>query len=231
MGVDVDILEQLRQTIDFTIQTSRIGSLVSGLAMFQVVLLTLMGSNNAAREIVAERLIYEKEKLSGLRPSAHLAAKAVFLAALVSAQSAWMCVFVKFICGFPGDLLAQFAHLCLANGAMTALCLAISAWSRTPAQASLISMYLVGFQLPLSGAILALPESLGAIVRPFIAAYWSWSGYLQTMKDTRLYDLAVAVAGTPLSPGPLCLWTLASHVAIGLLLAYIGCLRSRWQNE
>lgn len=231
MGVDVDILEQLRQTIDFTIQTSQIGSLVSGLAMFQVVLLTLMGSNNAAREIVAERLIYEKEKLSGLHPSAHLAAKAVFLAALVAAQSAWMCVFVKFICGFPGDLAGQFAQLCLANGAMTAICLAISAWSRTPGQASLISMYLVGFQLPLSGAILALPEPLGAIVRPFIAAYWSWSGYLQTMKDTRLYDVAVAVAGTPLSPGLLCLWTLACHVAIGLYLAYTGCLRSQWQNE
>lgn len=231
MGVDVDILEQLRQTIDFTIQTSRVGSLVSGLAMFQVVLLTLMGSNNAAREIVAERPIYEKEKLSGLRPSAHLAAKAVFLTAIVSAQSAWMCVFVKFICGFPGDLLAQFAHLALANGAMTAICLAISAWSRTPAQASLISMYLVGFQLPLSGAILALPETLGVLVRPFIAAYWSWSGYLQTMKDTRLYDLAVAVAGTPLSPEALCFWTLACHVAIGLLLALTGCIRSQWQNE
>lgn len=231
MGVDVDILEQLRQTIDFTIQTSQIGSLVSGLAMFQVVLLTLMGSNNAAREIVAERLIYEKEKLSGLRPSAHLAAKSAFLLALVAAQSAWMCLFVKFICGFPGDLLGQFAHLCLANGAMTAVCLAISSWSRTPGQASLISMYLVGFQLPLSGAILALPEPLGTLVRPFIASYWSWSGYLQTMKDTRLYDLATAVAGTPLSPGPLCLWTLACHVIIGLFLAYTGCLRAQWRSD
>ncbi|MCC6356281.1 MAG: ATP-binding cassette domain-containing protein [Verrucomicrobiae bacterium] len=231
MGIDVDILEQLRQTIDFTLQTCQIGSLVSGLVMFQVVLLTLMGSNNAAREIVAERLIFEKEKLSGLRPAAHVAAKSAFLLALVAAQSAWMCIFVKFICGFPGDLASQFANLCLANGAMTAVCLAISAWSRTSGQASLISMYLVGFQLPLSGAILSLPEALGAIVRPFIASYWSWSGYLQTMKDTRLYDLAVAIAGTPLSPGPLCLWTLACHVAIGIFLAYTGCLRAQWRTD
>ena len=44
------------------------GSLVSGLIMFQVILLALMGSNNAAREIAGERLIFEKEKFAGLRP-------------------------------------------------------------------------------------------------------------------------------------------------------------------
>jgi ABC-type multidrug transport system ATPase subunit len=42
------------------------GSLVSGLIMFQVVLLALMGSNNAAREIAGERLIFEKEKFAGV---------------------------------------------------------------------------------------------------------------------------------------------------------------------
>ena len=51
------------------------------------------------------------------------------------------------------------------------------------------------------------------------------------MRDTRLYDLAVAVAGTPLPPGPLCLWTLACHVAIGLFLAYTGCIRAQWRSE
>jgi ABC transport system ATP-binding/permease protein len=51
--------------------------------MFQVVLLSLMGSNNSAREIAGERPIYEKEKFGGLRPSAYLASKVAFLACLV----------------------------------------------------------------------------------------------------------------------------------------------------
>jgi hypothetical protein len=32
-----------------------LGGIVSGLVMFQVILLTLMGSNNSAREIAGER--------------------------------------------------------------------------------------------------------------------------------------------------------------------------------
>ena len=47
---------------------TKIGSLISGLVMFQVILLTLMGSNNSAREIAVERLIFEKEKFAGLTP-------------------------------------------------------------------------------------------------------------------------------------------------------------------
>ena len=68
----------------------RTGSLVSGLIMFQVILLALMGSNNAAREIAGERLIFEKEKFAGLRPGAYVASKAAFLGVLVLAQSVWM---------------------------------------------------------------------------------------------------------------------------------------------
>jgi len=47
--------------------------------MFQVILLALMGSNNAAREIAGERLIFEKEKIRGRPPSAYVASKAAFL--------------------------------------------------------------------------------------------------------------------------------------------------------
>ena len=42
-------------------------------------------------------------------------------------------------------------------------------------RASLLSIYLVGFQLPLSGAVLALPEQVEGFIRPFISAYWAWS--------------------------------------------------------
>jgi len=227
-GAEATLWQQLRETTGYIIESSRIGGLVSGLVMFQVILLALMGSNNAAREVAAERLIFEKEKLGGLRPSSYLASKALFLAALVAAQSVWMAVFVNFICRFPGDLLVQCGLLLLGNAAITAASLAISSLLKSPEQASLVSIYLVGFQLPLSGAFLALPSALGLLTRPFIAAYWSWSGVIETMRDTRFYDAVQMVTQTSLSPVQLCFWALGSHVVFGLWLAYLGCRQSRW---
>jgi hypothetical protein len=94
-------------------------------------------------------------------------------------------------------------------------------------QASLVSIYLVGFQLPLSGAVLALPDWVGSLARPFIAAYWSWSGILQTLRGERYYDIIQTVIQTALSPASLCVWVLGSHIVIGLFVAWLGCQRSR----
>jgi len=229
MSADVNVLDQLREAINFTMQSAKIGQLVSGLVIMQVVLLTLMGSNNSAREIAAERLIFEKEKLGGLRPFSYLASKAVFLSVLVALQAFWMAVFVSGICHIPGDLTGQMMLLFLANAAMTSTCLAISSMMKSPEQASLVSIYLVGFQLPLSGAVLGLPHYFGWLTRPFIASYWSWSGILETMRDTRYYDVVQQVSPTLLSSGALCLWALGCHVIIGLFVSYLGCLRSRWE--
>lgn len=225
MGLDLDVVQQLVEAKEFLVEATKVGSLVSGIVMFQVILLTLMGANNSGREIAAERLIFEKEKLSGLSPLSYVASKTVFLSLLVLAQSLWMGIFVHFVCGFPGDLSQQLVFLVLGNAAMTAACLAVSSFLDSAEQASLVSIYLVGFQLPLSGAVLALPETIGTLVRPFIAAYWSWSGVLQTLKGERYYDIVQLVAQTALSPAALCLWVLAFHVLIGLLLAWIGCQR------
>jgi ABC-type multidrug transport system ATPase subunit len=227
MGMDLSVVKQLEESMTFLVQASKIGSLVSGIVMFQVILLTLMGANNSGREIAAERLILEKEKLSGLRPASYVASKGAFLAVLVIAQSLWMGVFVHFVCGFPGELGEQLLFLLLANAAMTSVCLAISSIMGTAEQASLVSIYLVGFQLPLSGAVLALPEWASILARPFIAAYWSWSGVLQTLRGERYYDIVQTVIQTQLSPAPLCLWVLGSHVILGLFAAWIGCQHSR----
>lgn len=229
MSSDDNVVQQLRDANAYIRQSATVGRLVSGLVMIQVVLLTLMGSNNSAREIAGERLIFEKEKLGGLRPLSYLACKTSFLFVLVAAQSVWMAVFVNQICKFPGDFAAQVLLLLLANGAMTATCLAISSLMKSPEQASLVSIYLVGFQLPLSGALLGLPEFFRWLTRPFIASYWSWSGVLQTMKDTRFYDVVRDVSPTDLLPLALCVWALGSHVAIGVIVSYLGCKHSRWE--
>jgi ABC-type multidrug transport system ATPase subunit len=222
-------LQQLLERAADALHSSRVAGLVSGLVMFQVILLTLVGSNNGAREIAGERTVFEKEKFAGVRVSSYIASKAAFLAVLVTAQSLWMAVFVNVICRFPGDLVTQAGLLLLVNAAMTAICLGISSITKSAEHASLICVYLVGFQLPLSGAVLALPKFLGWITQPVIAAYWGWSGYLQTMRDTRFYDVVQSVSQTELAPLGVCGWVLVFHIIAGLLLAYLGSRHSRWE--
>jgi len=229
MGLDLNVIQQLTEARDFLVQASKVGSLVSGIVMFEVILLTLMGANNSGREIAAERQIFEKEKLSGLSPAAYIASKVFFLGILSAIQSLWMGLFIHFTCAFPGELSSQLLFLFLVNAAMTSICLAISAFMTTAEQASLASIYLVGFQLPLSGAVLALPSWLGVLARPFIAAYWSWSGILQSLRGERYYDIVVMVIQTGLSLAPLCLWVLGIHIGVGILLAYQGCLKTRME--
>ena len=100
---------------------ARVGSAVSGIIMFQVILLGLMGSNNSAREVAGERLIMEKEKFAGTGVGAYLASKLVFLSVLVLIQSLWMFVFVQYCWPLRGDIMNHFIFLLLANAAMTSL--------------------------------------------------------------------------------------------------------------
>ena len=225
-----DVVRQLVEARTFVEGASKAGSAVSGLVLLQVILLGLLGANNSAREIAGERAIYEKERFAGLSPAAYVASKASFLAVLVVLQSAWMTWFVRTVTQFPGDGTQQFLFFLLVNAALTAVCLGISALTRTADQASLASIYLVGFQLPLSGAVLALPAGLDAALRPFIAAYWSWSGALQSLRETRYYDVLEMVIPTTLSASALCVWVLLIHVLFGIFLAWLGCLRAAWDR-
>lgn len=208
-----------------------VGSAVSGMVMFQVVLLALMGSNNSAREVAGERLIFEKEKFGGIRPIAYLGSKIAFLGSLVIIQSLWMAIFVQQFWKFPDGsdtgFLDHTLFLVLVNAAMTSICLGISSLMKTAEQSSLLCIYLVGFQLPLSGAVLALPESIESITRPFISAYWAWSGSIESMSPS--YRNAIeAVTETSFQSASTCQYLLVIHIVIGLIASYIGLKRHQW---
>jgi hypothetical protein len=68
---------------------------------------------------------------------------------------------------------------------------------------------------------------LGALTRPFISAYWSWSGILKTLKSERYYDIVQMVVQSPLSPGALCILVLVAHILAGFALAWMGCEKRR----
>jgi ABC-type multidrug transport system ATPase subunit len=227
---DQNIGAELAKQAKHQLEQLNAGSLVSGLIMLQVVLVTLMASNNAAREIASERLILEREKLGGLSPLAYVGSKVIFLGVFVLAQSLWMGLFVEMITGgLPGDLVIKLALLVLASAAMTAVCLGISATSRTPEKATILSIYLVGFQLPLSGAVLTLPDWLENWVQPLIAAFWSWSGSLTSMRSTAFYDAVKQVTATDLVVPTIAGFVLFVHVIIGLSMSLVGVQKSQWE--
>lgn len=205
----------------------RVGSAVSGIIMFEVILLALMGSNNAAREVAGERQIMEKEKFGGVRPMAYLLSKLSFLSCLILAQSLWMAMFVEFFWEFRGTFQSHLLFLVLINASITSICLGISSLMKTAEQASLLSIYLVGFQLPLSGAILALPEGIEALTRPFISAYWAWSGSVDALSGN-IFIAVDVVADTSLSTNQTCIFMLGIHVVVGALAAWIGVTRHQW---
>lgn len=220
LDIESNIVKTLAEQLLYMKESFRASSLVSGLAMFQVVLLTLIGANNGAREIAKERDVLSKEIRAGLSPWAYVGTKFLQLAFLCLIQALWMAWFVKTVCGFPGSLFLQFVILFATTLAMSSTCLAISAASSSPERASLLAIYLVGFQLPLSGAALSLPDWLSMICRPFIAAYWGWSGYLRTLESTRHYDIIKQTSQTFIASYDICMYVLALHVAVSLFAAW-----------
>lgn len=224
-----NLLETMQDTGRYKMEAAKTASLVTSLIMFQVILLTLMGSNTGAREIASERDLYEKERLNGLRPTAYALSKILFTTLIAAGQGVWMMFFVKSVCGFPGSFLPQGIALAMTCLAMTAVCLGISSMVGSSEKASLLSVYLVGFQLPLSGVVLALPEQLVWLTRPFISAYWGWAGYLQSIKETRFWDAFREMDEGFVAPPELAAGVLVIHITVGFALVFLGCQRRGWR--
>ncbi len=223
-------IDEMKESLRAQIEAVETSTLVTGLILFQVVLLALMGSNNSAREIAGERNLYEKERMFGLRPSAYALSKILFTSSLAVFQGVWMCAFVKYVCGFPSSFFEQAMSLTAVCVSMTCVCLAFSSLFSSADKANLVSIYLVGFQLPLSGVVLALPEALRWICRPFIATYWGWAGYINSMSDTRIYD-AFMLARSEWESMPstsLCVAVLAVQAVAAIAFVFVGVNRRSW---
>lgn len=220
MSLQNNIVEGLAEQLSYLKDSFELAALVSGVSMFQVILLALIGANNGAREIAKERGILFKELSAGLNPLSYLTSKFIFVAALSGLQSLWMTFFVRSVCNFPGDFVPQFIILFFITFAMSCTCLWFSAISKTPEKASLLAIYSVGLQLPLSGAVLALPELMTHITQPMIVSYWGWSGYLRTFEDFRHFDVVSESTKTDISTYAICITVLVIHVVVAYLLTW-----------
>jgi hypothetical protein len=65
-------------------------------------------------------------------------------------------------------------------------------------------------------------------VQPLIAAFWSWSGSLTSMRSTAFYDAVRQVTDTDLVTPTIAGFVLFVHVLVGLAMSFIGVQRSQW---
>ena len=83
--------------------------------------------------------------------------------------------------------------------------------------------------MPLSGAVLAFAGLGDAPDAAFHRGLLELGpGTIQTLRDTRFYDLIVQTTKTDLAAVQTCFFVLLAHVALGVIVAYFGCRRSAW---
>ncbi len=208
--------------------TAKLARQVSALVFFEVMLVIFMAVQTALHEMLLERPVSAREQVGGVRISSFLLSKGIFLGIFVLLQALWMGLFVEMTCQrIPGDMISQFSLLVLVSAAVSALTLGLAANIRKPGRAGIWSLYLLGLQIPLSGAILALPPMLALFVKPFIPAYWSWAGSLDAMKDSSIFDEMTRALDSPLVSFDKAVVMLVLHLIVGLALAAFGLRRSR----
>ena len=76
-------------------------------------------------------------------------------------------------------------------------------------------------------AVLALPEKIEAFTRPFISAYWAWSGSVEALQG-QVHGAVGSVIDTGLSSSDACLTALLFHITIALAIAWYGSSKPQW---
>jgi ABC-type multidrug transport system ATPase subunit/pSer/pThr/pTyr-binding forkhead associated (FHA) protein/ABC-type multidrug transport system permease subunit len=116
------------------------------------------GCSNAAREIVAERAIFRRERAVGLSVPAYVASKAIVLGLLGIVQCLVLLLIAGLGCGLAGSWGHAWLVLVLATAAGTAIGLAVSAFAQTPEAAAAALPLVILPLVILGGSLLPLGE-------------------------------------------------------------------------
>ncbi len=224
--------EALREVLKTDAHPSPSGLMHSGhfaslLLLLQILGLIFMAARNGAREIASERNIWQREHQGGLRSSAYLTSKIAFVGALVLGQSAWMGLCIDTLGGgLPGNGALRLAIMMMTSAAFTALALAVSAFSRSGDQAASRVWVLAFLQAPLSGALIALPGWLSNALHPLVTTFYGWSGCVETMKGSIIYEPLTKLNTTWFATPDSALIALTVHLLLGLTIAALGLRRA-----
>jgi ABC-type multidrug transport system ATPase subunit/pSer/pThr/pTyr-binding forkhead associated (FHA) protein len=132
------------------------------------------GCNNAAKEIVKERLIYLRERAVNVTVASYYISKFVLLGAECLLQATLLLAMVKLFTNLPGGFVAQWLLLSVLGLAGTALGLLISALSKTTDTAVAMVPGVLLPQIILAGVIAPVEGAAKALAQVFISAYWGY---------------------------------------------------------
>lgn len=191
--------------------------------LLQILLALVFGVRNGAREIAGERPLYRRELAGGLRPTAYLLGKLGFILPIVILQTFLLGLTVEILTGgLPGFALPRLLLLCLTGIAFSSLCLAVSAHCRTAERAHSQAWTLAFANLFLCGALLGFPRVLGSVLHPLVTAHYGWSGGIETLKGTPLFEPLTLLVRTWFATPALSVIVLLIHFGLGVLLTLRG---------
>ena len=142
-----------------------------------------LGANNAAKELVKERVIYERERNFNLSPEAYWISKVIVLSFVGFAQSAILTVGVIIFCDIPGSLMSFLACSLLLSAIGTNLGLAISALSKTEELSVALVPIVVIPQIILAGVVAQLNDASSFLAKAFTTSYWGQKLYEDILPD------------------------------------------------
>jgi ABC-type multidrug transport system ATPase subunit len=160
------------------------------------------GCNNAAKELVKERVIYRRERDFNLRIDSYFASKAVVLVLIAWIQASFLLGIIRLWCGPSGSAAAQWVVLAALGAAGTMLGLLISVLAHTEEVAAALVPIAIIPQIILAGVIAPL-RGLGRLLADgLITSHWAagaldallpeqWPHLLQSGRPS--YRMQVAV--------------------------------------
>jgi hypothetical protein len=141
------------------------------------------GCNNAAKEIVKERVIYERERNINLMIASYYASKLLLLGAISLLQVTVLYGTVKWLTGLPGGAGGQWAFCAAMAASGVTLGLFISAAAKSNDMAITIVPIVLIPQIALGGVVVPLQGMGENVARVFISAYWGYRGLATLLPD------------------------------------------------
>lgn len=189
----------------------------------QVLFAIGFGVRAGAREIAGERDLCKRELTGGVRPLAWLLGRLGYVLPVVALQCFWLGVCVELASGgLPGPIIIRLFLLALTGMALACLSLAISAWSCSAERAHSRAWMLAYTNVLLAGALLGFPRVLGGVLHPFVTAYYGWSGGMDSLSGTPLFQPLTALVRTWFASPWLAVMALLLHALVGLGIALRG---------
>lgn len=213
LKLDEEYLAKARDVVD-EVELAKRSGYSSKLLFLLCISCIWFGCNNAAKEIVKERDIYNKERDVGLNVMSYYGSKLALLGVFSVLQASLLYWCVLLCTKLGGDMLEQWLLLSLASLAGVAMGLAISAIANTGDLAATVVPISLIPQIVFAGLIAPLLHYTREFAQVFISAYWAYQGLLGSL-EASIQDRLRDAENLDLQPE----WTLAS--ICGILLAHV----------